>query len=174
MRVEIGAIVTTTRRVRQILTARIVIALIGVLFAGTAIAERWYILWSGTFGALGAVELDSIAHAPEYPSAIAVWVYVHRGVQTFDCSPPTNCIATSQLTHYYADCGRMVAAEIRRIPMNLRGKVLATIDSPIPIWFSIVRAVVERDSDGEIRREIQPRDLELLSFCMNYNAGKVI
>jgi hypothetical protein len=32
---------------------------------------------------------------------------------------------------------------------------------------------VERDSDGEIRREIQPRDLELLSFCMNYNAGKV-
>ena len=80
--------------------------LIGVLFAGTAIADRWYILWSGPFDAMGAVELDSIAQAPEYPSAIAVWVYVHRGVQTFDCSPPTNCIATSQLTHYYADCGR--------------------------------------------------------------------
>jgi len=172
MRVALGAVATTTRRSRQMLTTRIVILLIGVLFAGTAIADRWYILWSGPFDAMGAVELDSIAQAPEYPSAIAVWVYVHRGVQTFDCSPPTNCIATSQLTHYYADCGKMVAAEIRRIPMNLRGKVVATIDSPIPTWFSIVQVDVERDSDGEIRREIQPRDPALLSFCMQYTLAK--
>jgi hypothetical protein len=155
------------------LTTRIVMLLIGVLFAGTAAAERWYILWSGPFDAMGAVELDSIAQSPEYPSAIAVWVYVHRGIQTFDCSPPTNCIATSQLTHYYADCRKMVAAEIRRIPMDLRGKEVATIDSRLPAWFSIVAIDVERDSDGEIRREIQPRDPALLSFCMQYNAGKV-
>jgi len=38
--------------------------LIGLLFAGTATAERWYILWSGPFDAMGAVELDSIAQAP--------------------------------------------------------------------------------------------------------------
>jgi len=147
--------------------------LIGLLFAGTATAERWYILWSGPFDAMGAVELDSIAQAPEYPGAIAVWVYVHRGVQTFDCSPPTNCIATSQLTRYYTDCRKMLAAEIRRIPMNLRGTVVATIDSPSPTWFSIVRVEAERDSDGEIRREIQPHDLALLSFCMQYNARKI-
>ena len=155
------------------MTTRIVMLLIGVLFAGTAAAERWYILWSGPFDAMGAVELDSIAQSPEYPSAIAVWVYVHRGIQTFDCSPPTNCIATAQLTHYYADCRKMVAAEIRRIPMNLRGNVVATIDSRIPTWFSIFGTHVERDSDGEIRREMQPRDPDLLSFCRQYNAGKV-
>jgi len=66
----------------------------------------------------------------------------------------------------------MVAAEIRRIPMNLRGKIVATIDSPIPTWFPIVRIDVERDSDGEIRREIQPRDPALLSFCMQYTLAK--
>lgn len=172
-RIVPATIATTTLRTQQMSTTRIVTLLIGALFWGTAAAERWYILWSGPFDAMGALELESIVRVPEYPSAIAVWVYVHRGIETFDCSPPSNCIATSQLTHYYADCGKMVAAEIRRIPMNLRGTVVATLASPIPTWLPIVRVGVERDSDGEMRGEIQPHDPALLSFCTQYNAGKV-
>ena len=76
-------------------------------------------------------------------------VYVHNGINTFSCSPPGDCIATSQLTYYYVDCGSMLAAEIRRIPMNLRDKVIATIDAPFPVWFPLViRDRIHSDDDG--------------------------
>lgn len=103
-----GPSVTTSRLIRNMLTARIVIVLFSVLFAGTAVAERWYILSAGTFDARSAFDLDSITPAPGYPSAIAVLVYVHSGINTFGCSPPGDCIATSQLTYYYVDCGTML------------------------------------------------------------------
>ncbi len=168
---------TTSLRIRNMLTAKIVIALFSVLFAGTAIAERWYVLWTGTFDAHGAVELESITPAPEYPSAMALWVYVHHGINTFDCSPPVNCLATSQLTYYYVDCGRMQAAVIRRIPMNLRGKVVEIVDSPVPAWFSLVWAHREEEDDGwrtqARKRSIEQRHREIRFFCGLYNAGAV-
>jgi hypothetical protein len=158
------------------LTARIVIVLLSVLFAGTAIAERWYILSAGTFDARTAVDLDSIAPAPGYPSAIAVLVYVHAGISTFGCSPPSDCIATSQLTYYYVDCATMMAAEIRRIPMNLRDKVIAIIDAPYPAWFSLVFDDTDSDRDpesGRRTRKIQQRHREVRSFCGLYTTGKL-
>ena len=184
---------TTSRRIRDLLTARIVIVLFSVLFAGTAVAERWYTLWAGTFDARVAVELDSIAPAPEYPSAMAVWIYVHHGISTFDCSPPSNCFATSQLTHYYVDCTQMQAAVIRRVPMNLRGKVVETIDERILTWFPLVRQYhwYDRDEDDDAwkwntpRRFVERRPTpteerlatrhrgEVLVFCARYNAGAV-
>jgi len=172
--------VTTSRCIRNMLIARFVIVLFSVLSAGTAIAERWYILSSGSFDAVGAFDLDSITPAPGYPTAIALWVYVHRGIETFDCSPPVNCIATSQLTYYYVDCGRMQAAEIRRIPMNLRGKVIEMIDAPTAAWFPLVwRYRLYRGEDldewytPERARTMDRRYREVGSFCALYNAGAV-
>ena len=168
---------TTSHSIRNLLTARIVIVLFSVLFAGTAIAERWYILSAGTFDARTAVDLDSITPAPGYPSAITVLVYVHSGINTFGCSPPSDCIATSQLTYYYVDCGTLLAAEIRRIPMNLRDKVIAVIDAPFPVWFPLIRSYIDPDRDEEsprrIRREIDLRHRDVLLFCGLYSAGKL-
>ncbi len=164
---------TTSRRTRNTLIARILIVLFSALLANTAIAERWQILWTGNFGAQGAIELDSITPAPEYPSAMGFWFYVHRGIDTFDCSPPTNCLATSQLTYYYVDCGRMQAAVIRRIPMNLRGKVVEIIDAPVPVWFSLVWHPGRRDRRGEDLEVWERHHREARYFCGKYDVGLV-
>ena len=156
---------------------RVVAVLLAMLVSSTAIAERWYIMSSGTFDARTAVDLDSIAPVPGYPGTISVLVYVHNGINTFGCSPPLDCIATSQLTYYYVDCRSLQAAEIRRIPMDLREKVIAVVETAQVVWFPLIRRYIDRDADREggsrVRSEIDERHRELLGFCGLYNAGKL-
>ena len=155
----------------------VVAVVLAMLVSSTALAERWYIMSSGTFGAQTAVDLDSIAPLPGYPGSISVLVYVHNGINTFGCSPPLNCIATSQLTYYYVDCRSLQAAEIRRVPMDLREKVVAVVEPVQVTWFPLIRRYIDRDADREngsrVRAEIDERHRELLGFCGLYNAGKL-
>ena len=156
---------------------RVVAILLATLVSGAALAERWYIMSSGTFDARTAVDLDSIAPVRGYLGTISVLLYVHSGINTFGCSPPRDCIATSQLTYYYVDCQSLQAAEIRRIPMDLRDKVIAVVEATHLTWFPLIRRYIDRDADREegarVRSEIDDRHRELLGFCALYSAGKL-
>ncbi len=148
-----------------------------LLASGPAIAERWYYLSTGNFDARSAFDLDSIAPAPGYPTAMTLRVYVHAGIGTFGCGPPNDCIATSQVTDYHVDCGRLMAAEMHRVPMDLREKVIAVIVAPYPDWFELfpTRSYLDRD-EGRVVTEalyVKPRHREVRAFCSLYNAGNL-
>ena len=170
----------TAKRWLQQMSARLRVLLVAIAtlaFALPASGERWYVLSSGNFDARQAFDVDSIAQAPGFPTALTLRVYVHVGIGTFECSPPSDCIATSQLTDYYVDCARMVAAEIRRVPMNLRDKVIAVIDAPYPAWVSLapVRVYYDRD-EGRVVAEALWLDSphgEVRAFCTLLNAGRL-
>lgn len=61
--------------------------------------------------------------------------------------------------------------------MNLRDKVIATIDAPFPAWFSLIWDHMDSDRDGEStrlkKREIERRHREVRLFCGLYSAGKL-
>ena len=153
------------------------ILLTALLASGPVIAERWYVLSSGNFDARRAFDLDSIAPAPGYPTAMTLRVYVHVGIGTFPCGPPSDCIATSQITDYYVDCARLMAAEMYRVPMDLREKVVAVVVAPYPDWFALYPAMSYFDRDeGRVVTDYQrldPRHHEVRAFCTLYNAGKL-
>lgn len=155
----------------------LLVAIATMAVAVPACGERWYVLSSGNFDARQAFDLDSIAQAPGYPTALTLRVYVHVGIGTFGCAPPSDCIATSQLTDYYVDCARLVAAEIRRVPMNLRDKVIAVVDAAYPDWFPLSPVHVYYDRDEErVVSEALPvpvRHREVQAFCGLLNAGRL-
>jgi hypothetical protein len=165
----------TSLRTRCLLPLAILIT--ALLASGPAIAERWYFLSSGSFDARRAFNLDSIAPAPGYPTAMTLRVYVHVGIGTFPCGPPSNCLATSQITDYYVDCGRLTAAEMYRVPMDLREKIVAVIVAPYPDWFALYPAVSYFDRDeGRVVTDyerLDPRHHEVRAFCTLYNAGRL-
>jgi len=154
-----------------------VVALVATLASASALAERWYVLSSGSFDARRAFDLDSIAPAPGYLTAMTLRVYVHVGNSTFGCAPPSDCIATSQMTDYYVDCSRWIAAEIRRIPMDLRDKVIAVVEAPYPAWFALdaYASDLKRDRGRGVMERIplELRHREVLLFCSLYNSGRL-
>jgi len=103
-------------------------------------------------------------------------VYVHVGIGTFGCGPPNDCIATSQITDYYVDCGRLVAAEMHRVPMDLREKVIAVVVAPFPDWFLLYPTIRYVDDEGRVVTEagrIDPRHREVRAFCALHSAGRL-
>lgn len=155
----------------------LIVAVAAWTAASPVSAERWYVLSSGNFDARRAFDLDSIAPAPGFPSALTLRVHVHVGIGMLRCAPPSDCIATSQFTDYYVDCARLIAAEMRRVPVDLRDRVVAVIEAPYPEWFWLfpVNTYFDRD-EGRVVTDVvpvDPRHNEVRAFCALLNAGRL-